>query len=600
MRLVIARCSVDYAGRLTAHLPSAPRLILVKADGSVSIHADDRAYKPLNWMSPPCTLKEGDGDEGVWTVVNKAGEKLIITMEEILHDSSHELGVDPGLIKDGVEAHLQELLADRIETLGEGYTPDPPRVPHRHRPGRHPVPGRRRRDRRGGDQAARRDRRRGAAHPLSGAAQPRPASRAGEAASSRPRRSSRRPASWRRTAASAAWCSTTTRCAASRTTSCGCSDAVRSGSRTTRGPGPTTDPALSSSKRASTRSSEPPLRRVPSCRCVVPERARRAGGLVGLRGGRAAGRRRRWSGCPLADGRRSSGSLGRRRRRWASGGRRVGGRRASVGGRRWRRRSAASASATEAFVGESAADRRPARPCRSDRLDGSVASRSASGRPTCRYVPSGPGSVGLPVGVPVPVARRSSSALGLVGAEAVVADALAGGRVDADLVRPAVSSLSEVAPRVTTVPSTAASSAPAPAATRLRRAPPTSRGAGRGRWCDAGADRAAMRRRCVDARLRRPSAAPGRPANRAAGTPPGGDGRLLVPRVRHLLARRRATRRAAAPPERSATSASARRPATVPRLSASAPRSPMDASSSARARSRLPAQSARTPSSWWK
>ena len=104
MRLVIARCSVDYAGRLTAHLPSAPRLILVKADGSVSIHADDRAYKPLNWMSPPCTLKEGTGEEeGVWTVVNKAGEKLIITMEEILHDSSHELGVDPGLIKDGVE-----------------------------------------------------------------------------------------------------------------------------------------------------------------------------------------------------------------------------------------------------------------------------------------------------------------------------------------------------------------------------------------------------------------------------------------------------------------------------------------------------------------
>ncbi|MFI0515431.1 RecB family endonuclease NucS [Streptomyces canus] len=123
MRLVIARCSVDYAGRLTAHLPSAPRLILVKADGSVSIHADDRAYKPLNWMSPPCTLKEGTGDDdGVWTVINKAGEKLIITMEEVLHDSSHELGVDPGLIKDGVEAHLQELLADRIETLGDGYT----------------------------------------------------------------------------------------------------------------------------------------------------------------------------------------------------------------------------------------------------------------------------------------------------------------------------------------------------------------------------------------------------------------------------------------------------------------------------------------------
>jgi RecB family endonuclease NucS len=123
MRLVIARCSVDYAGRLTAHLPLAPRLILVKADGSVSVHADDRAYKPLNWMSPPCTLKETEENgTGVWTVVNKAGEKLIITMDEVLHDSSHELGVDPGLIKDGVEAHLQELLADRMETLGAGWT----------------------------------------------------------------------------------------------------------------------------------------------------------------------------------------------------------------------------------------------------------------------------------------------------------------------------------------------------------------------------------------------------------------------------------------------------------------------------------------------
>ena len=118
MRLVIARCSVDYAGRLTAHLPSAPRLILVKADGSVSVHADDRAYKPLNWMSPPCTLVEA-ADR--WTVTNKAGEQLVITIEELLHDSSHELGVDPGLRKDGVEAHLQELLAEHIETLGAGF-----------------------------------------------------------------------------------------------------------------------------------------------------------------------------------------------------------------------------------------------------------------------------------------------------------------------------------------------------------------------------------------------------------------------------------------------------------------------------------------------
>jgi len=119
MRLVVARCSVDYAGRLSAHLPSATRLILVKADGSVSIHADDRAYKPLNWMSPPCSLKEADG---TWTVTNKAGEKLIISLEEVLHDSSHELGVDPGLVKDGVEAHLQELLADRMEVLGAGWS----------------------------------------------------------------------------------------------------------------------------------------------------------------------------------------------------------------------------------------------------------------------------------------------------------------------------------------------------------------------------------------------------------------------------------------------------------------------------------------------
>ena len=119
MRLVIARCSVDYVGRLTAHLPSAQRLILVKADGSVSIHADDRAYKPLNWMSPPCTLQEAPG---VWTVTNKAGEQLVLTIEELLHDSSHELGVDPGLVKDGVEAHLQVLLAAHPGALGDGMT----------------------------------------------------------------------------------------------------------------------------------------------------------------------------------------------------------------------------------------------------------------------------------------------------------------------------------------------------------------------------------------------------------------------------------------------------------------------------------------------
>jgi RecB family endonuclease NucS len=92
---------------------------MVKADGSVSIHADDRAYKPLNWMSPPCRLAEGDGE---WRVVNKAGEELRITIEEVLHDTSHELGVDPGLVKDGVEAHLQELLAAAPSALGDGFT----------------------------------------------------------------------------------------------------------------------------------------------------------------------------------------------------------------------------------------------------------------------------------------------------------------------------------------------------------------------------------------------------------------------------------------------------------------------------------------------
>lgn len=124
VRLVIASCQVDYVGRLTSHLPKARRLLLVKSDGSVSIHADDRAYKPLNWMSPPCWLVEDGGDDGkqLWVVTNKAGEELRITIDEVEHDSSHELGIDPGLVKDGVEAHLQELLAEHVETLGAGYS----------------------------------------------------------------------------------------------------------------------------------------------------------------------------------------------------------------------------------------------------------------------------------------------------------------------------------------------------------------------------------------------------------------------------------------------------------------------------------------------
>src|SRR3954466_12296318 len=125
MRLVVARCSVDYAGRLSAHLPLATRVLMVKADGSVLVHSDGGSYKPLNWMSPPCSVVESpggdDGIEAVWTVTNKAGEQLVITIEAVEHDSKHELGVDPGLVKDGVEAHLQKLLAEHIHTLGAGY-----------------------------------------------------------------------------------------------------------------------------------------------------------------------------------------------------------------------------------------------------------------------------------------------------------------------------------------------------------------------------------------------------------------------------------------------------------------------------------------------
>jgi Predicted nuclease of the RecB family len=131
VRLVIARCSVDYDGRLTAHLPLATRLLVVKADGSVLVHSDGGSYKPLNWMSPPCTLVElepedaqsEDGVVVVWRVQHaKSEDRLTVHIHEVLHDSAHELGVDPGLVKDGVEAHLQRLLAEHIHTLGHGWS----------------------------------------------------------------------------------------------------------------------------------------------------------------------------------------------------------------------------------------------------------------------------------------------------------------------------------------------------------------------------------------------------------------------------------------------------------------------------------------------
>lgn len=118
VRIVIARCSVDYAGRLAAHLPLATRLIMIKADGSVAIHSDSGSYKPLNWMSPPCRVTES---EAQWVVTGKSGETLTIAIDEVISDSSFDLGIDPGLIKDGVESHLQELLAAQLDLLGTGW-----------------------------------------------------------------------------------------------------------------------------------------------------------------------------------------------------------------------------------------------------------------------------------------------------------------------------------------------------------------------------------------------------------------------------------------------------------------------------------------------
>jgi endonuclease len=119
VRLVIARCSVDYDGRLSAHLPEATRLIMVKQDGCVAIHADGGAYKPLNWMNAPNRLVESDDR---WTVTNAKGECLTITMHEVVSDTNWDLGVDPGLSKDGVEAHLQALLAATPSAIEDGLT----------------------------------------------------------------------------------------------------------------------------------------------------------------------------------------------------------------------------------------------------------------------------------------------------------------------------------------------------------------------------------------------------------------------------------------------------------------------------------------------
>jgi RecB family endonuclease NucS len=119
MRIVIAYCSVDYEGRLSAHLPPATRLVMIKADGCVAVHADGGAYKPLNWMNAPNYLDEREGE---WVVTNAKGEKLTIRFEDVFLDTSHELGMDPGLVKDGVEADLQRLLAERTQVIEPGLT----------------------------------------------------------------------------------------------------------------------------------------------------------------------------------------------------------------------------------------------------------------------------------------------------------------------------------------------------------------------------------------------------------------------------------------------------------------------------------------------
>jgi RecB family endonuclease NucS len=118
MRLLVAHCSVTYEGRLGARLAPAPRLIMCKADGSIAVHSDAKAYKPLNWMTPPCAVEETDG---VIVARNAKGETLRIELHEVLHDATVELGDDPGLEKDGVEAELQQLLAARVAALHDDF-----------------------------------------------------------------------------------------------------------------------------------------------------------------------------------------------------------------------------------------------------------------------------------------------------------------------------------------------------------------------------------------------------------------------------------------------------------------------------------------------
>ena len=225
VRLVIAQCTVDYVGRLTAHLPSARRLLLFKADGSVSVHADDRAYKPLNWMSPPCWLTEEARRRGAGVGGGEQGRRAAAH-----HGRGDRARLQP---RSGRRSRLGQGwrrgppagVARRARpTAGRGIHVGPPRVHDRDRARRSVVPRRTGWLGRGGNQAARRDRRRGAAHPLSRVAEPRQRSRAGQRECSPPSRSSRRRAPWPPIAGSVASHWITTRCAAWTATSTGCSD----------------------------------------------------------------------------------------------------------------------------------------------------------------------------------------------------------------------------------------------------------------------------------------------------------------------------------------------------------------------------------------
>jgi hypothetical protein len=121
MRLIIARCEVRYSGRLDAMLPDAVRLIMLKDDGSVLVHADAGGYKPLNWMTPPTVIEESPGRMVVRKRAGASEDRLEIELLEVLSDASHDLGEDAALTKDGVEAHLQELLAEQPQWCGEGF-----------------------------------------------------------------------------------------------------------------------------------------------------------------------------------------------------------------------------------------------------------------------------------------------------------------------------------------------------------------------------------------------------------------------------------------------------------------------------------------------